>query len=308
MNARASSALRARRMLAILPHLTFGSEIPLAHLADLLGAAPEELAEDIGLLSLCGAVPYTPDALVAAFVEDDGVVRVYQPQPALDRPVRLTASEARALAAALDVAGCGPQDPLRARLSRALESASADPESIVRAAARGGAIETHRTLAAAIATRRTVSIEYWSPSREEPSSRTVHPVELVCDRGSWYLHAWCEIAGAERTFRLDRIRSAVPTGQPSREPSPALLAASSFTPDGLPTAVVRFAAGEDADERDFPGAIFERGSDGTVTATIPYAGTAWLARKVAARLGSAEVLSPSEVREAVAAIARDALA
>lgn len=307
MNARTPSALRARRLLALLPHLSSGAEIPLRHFAEMLGARPEELASDIGLLSMCGAVPYTPDALVSAFVEDDGVVRAYQPQPALDRPVRLTATEAQALAAALDVAGCGPDDVLRTRLAQAIESVSADPETIVRAAAaRGGALHAHRAIATAIAAGETVTLEYWSPSRGEPASRVVHPFELVCDRGSWYLRAWCELAGADRTFRLDRIRAAKATGRPAREPSAAAPAPSSFSPEGLPTAVVRFAPGEDADERDFPGAVFERESDGAVTATIPYAGTGWLARKVAARLGAAEVVSPPEVRRAVAAMARGA--
>ncbi|TLM66370.1 MAG: hypothetical protein FDZ70_10510, partial [Actinobacteria bacterium] len=78
MPARTPAALRARRMLALLPHLLADSELGLTALADALGATPEELAEDITTLSLCGTAPYTPDVMVSAFVEDDGIVHAYQ--------------------------------------------------------------------------------------------------------------------------------------------------------------------------------------------------------------------------------------
>jgi hypothetical protein len=79
--------------------------------------------------------------------------------------------------------------------------------------------------------------------------------------------------------------------------------------DAMPRAVIRFASdGPDLTDREWPGSTFERAGDGTVTASVPFAGTSWIARRVVARLGEAEVLSPPEVRAAVVETARGMLA
>ena len=41
----------------------------------------------------------------------------------------------------------------------------------------------------------------------EPSERVVWPLGLVFWGTKWTLGAWCELRGAFRTFRLDRIES-----------------------------------------------------------------------------------------------------
>jgi len=72
---------------------------------------------------------------------------------------------------------------------------------------------------------------------------------------------------------------------------------------------VRFAtSAPDLTERDWPGATFEPQADGSVLASVPYAGSMWIAGKVAARLGEAELLAPAELRAAVAEAARGLLA
>jgi len=129
-------------------------------------------------------------------------------------------------------------------------------------------------------------------------------------RGAWYLHAFSLDAGAERTYRLDRVSGVEPGGGTFTPPADLPDAADS-APDSalLPRADVLFAHdAPDLTERDWPGATFERRPDGTVRASVPYAGTSWIARKVAARLGAAVVTAPDEVRRAVGAIASDELA
>ena len=139
--------------------------------------------------------------------------------------------------------------------------------------------------------------------------RVVRPYTLYLWRGSWYLLAYCEKNREARTFRVDRISSIASTG--TRFERPADLPASPGPlPDleSLPRATVRFATdGPDLNDRDWPGARFERAGDGSVTAKVPYAGTTWLARKVAARLGEAQVLFPEELRQSVAEAAQKML-
>jgi len=49
------------------------------------------------------------------------------------------------------------------------------------------------------------------------STRTVHPLGLVVKRGTWYLVAGT--AEGPRTFRVDRVVSVEPTGQPAQRPA-----------------------------------------------------------------------------------------
>jgi predicted DNA-binding transcriptional regulator YafY len=104
-----------------------------------------------------------------------------------------------------------------------------------------------------------------------------------------------------RTFRLDRIREAKATGE-LFDPSARTGAETSFAARGLPVARLSFAR-DTFTERDWPGAtVVEADADRTIV-DVPYAGTAWISRQVCSRLGSATVLEPPEVREAVAAAA-----
>jgi proteasome accessory factor C len=56
--------------------------------------------------------------------------------------------------------------------------------------------------------RHKVAIDYYSFGRDGRSTRTVQPWRVFNRSGQWYLNGWCELAGGERLFRVDRIRSA----------------------------------------------------------------------------------------------------
>lgn len=63
------------------------------------------------------------------------------------------------------------------------------------------------TLADAVQNRRPLVLRYRSAA-DEFSERAVHPYDLVAHSGRWYVVALDTSRGAERTFRVDRIRSA----------------------------------------------------------------------------------------------------
>nr|WP_281385863.1 WYL domain-containing protein [Nocardioides luti] len=65
-----------------------------------------------------------------------------------------------------------------------------------------------RRLQGAVDDRRQVRLDYFVPSRDEESQRTVDPRGIVTAHGFTYLDAWCHSAEAPRLFRLDRIRGA----------------------------------------------------------------------------------------------------
>lgn len=312
MAVRIPSANRARRLIALLGRLESGSRTPLAALAAELDTTPAELASDLETLSLCGIAPYTPMELVPVFV-DGGFVEVWGSVPAMRGPVRLSPAEAEALAAALATAGFGAEDPLAARLLAA-SSLAFDAEELartLRTATASHDTATFEVLAAAVAAHETLAIAYQREGADAPGVRTVEPLQLFADRGAWYLSAWCRKAGAYRTFRVDRIRGVERTDETFDAAARSVAAGTptAFSASGLPVARLLFAPDEEFSEREWPAAsVVEERANGAVVAEIPYAGTDWIARHVVARLGGVEVLSPQEVRDAVAALARDELA
>ena len=293
-----SHAARARRLLALMHHLEPDSVTPVAELAAALGVSEQELAADLELLSVCAADRYDPLTNVPLYVED-GLVHVFGKMPGLDRAVSLTPAEARALVAALQAVGRDSSDPLVATLVTASSGVDAtEIESVVRAAVSPDA-GPYAVLASAAARRERVCIEYQGLGDPEPRARTIEPLAMQSERGVWYVHAFCRQAGALRTFRLDRIRTAEPIGK-HFTPHHFDATGAVLPSESLPRAVVAFVPGVAPPEREWPGSrVVPTEGPGTVV-EVPYAGTAWIAREVASYLGDAVVLEPFEVREAVA--------
>lgn len=304
-----SAAEHARRLLALIPFLREQGVTPLSSLASAVGADEATVAEDLTVLSLCGGGERDPGQLIGVFVDGD-TVEVFADLPALERPVRLTPAEARALTAALESIGIDPRSDLLRRLAGHGDRAM-DPEAVARsvraAFAHDGQAAVIAALDVAASNGLVAIIRYASASSGLESSRRVHPLALHLRRDAWYLVAFCETAGEQRTFRVDRITGVSMTREPFVAPSgPAATPLPDL--DALPRATVVFSEdGPDLNDRDWPGAAFESRPDGSVEATVPFAGHAWLARMVVARLGSAHLTAPAQLREAVALEATRAL-
>ncbi len=303
------SATRARRLLALLPHLHKGDRIPLADLAKAVGCTPDEVAADLATLTMCGIPPFTPFDMVDLDIDGDSVT-VYMDPPGLDRPLRLTIAEARAIGAALAVAGYSATSPLRQKLNAICSDSVplGELERTVRAGtATGGAAEVYATLAAAVDDREKLRIAYYTGSTGRVSERIVHPWALVQRLGIWYMVAWCESADQERVFRLDRIRSVEHTGDVFATPGEVHTTVTPNTTT-LDSAEIRFApAAHLPNDRQWPGMSLEPQSDGSTLARVPYQSVSWIARGVVAHLGEAEVIGPDVVRDAVRRLAEDLL-
>ena len=276
----------------------------IADLAREMGTTEAELADDLDTLSMCGVAPYDPGDLTPIYLED-GYVEVWGEIPALKGMVRLAPSEAAALSSALQAAGFSAHDDLVTRLITASASTAFNSDDLartVRSASVGHSATVYETLAQALRGHRVVEIEYTKTGTAEPTTRRVEPVSLYSERGAWYLTGWCRRAGDWRTFRVDRIAAAALLSEsfdPETNGMPARTS-NAFHGDALPSAILRFTADEPFSEREWPGAqVRALGADGSVTVSVPYGGTAWIARQVIARMGEVEVLEPEEVRAAV---------
>lgn len=302
--ARTSDQDRARRLITLLSRFRRDSHIALSELAQEMDVSEERLTDDLEMLSMCGVAPYDPGQLVPIYV-DEGSVHVWGTMPALDRAIRLSLDESRALTAALQAAGLSDDEPLVARLREAASSSlvPGEIESTIRAGMSSHDGDVYRALAHAIGEHHVVTVSYLTACSSAPSSRDVEPHALFAERGAWYLSAWCRRAAAWRVFRLDRIKDAS-VGSESFDPK-----AHGDEPDtqsalpssGLDVAHLAFAPGEVFVERDWPGAsVIETRTDGSVMIGVPLASEEWLARRVVARLGAVEALAPQSLQAAVA--------
>lgn len=298
--AKTTTSDRIRRLIALLGRLHKDARIPLDDLAAQVGATSAELAQDLLTLSFCGVAPYDPYASVPVMVED-GMVVVFGEMPAPLDVVRLSTAEASALASALQAAGFTAEDQLTSKLLAAASAGfnAGDLEHAVRAAIESHSDSTYQALALAADEWQVVRIEHVGSGEENVTVRDIEPVALFTERSAWYVTAWCRKADDWRTFRLDRIRSAQATGEEFRVRE-APKTKGAFDPTQLPVAVLRFGPGEPFVAREWPGGTaVKTESDGSTIAEVPFAGTGWVARHVAARLGAVEVLEPVEMRAAV---------
>ena len=307
-NTKVTTSQRTRRMLALLPYLRVHEPVSLKALAAATGTTAEQVAEDLTLLTYCGVPPFSPYDMVDLMIDGD-TVEVYMAPPALERPVRLSPAETRALAAALETAGHQPDDPLVAKLLASV-SAPLDAQAlmaVVRGGSPTGIRDTYETLAEALEAAAAVEIEYFTASSGRHSTRVVRPYSLQNERGVWYLSAFCTSAGEVRTFKVDRIRSARVTGEHFDRPATTRGAIIPSGPD-LPVATLLLHAGAPfREKRDWPGATFDVRADGDVEVRVPYSSPSWVARRVAAGLGSIEALGPHDIRQAVCETAGAAL-
>jgi len=203
---------RLRRLLVMLPWLMERGEVTVAGAAERFHVSEPHLIHDLEVASLCGLPPYV-DELVDLWIED-GVIHMGVPR-LFTRPLRLTAPEGFALLAAgraaMALPGADPGGPLGRALEKLAATLGADDQpALVVDVERPPLLEMVQR--AALDSER-LAIEYYSAGRGELRSRAVDPQRVFITRGRWYLVADDSLAGPARTFRVDRIESATPTGE-----------------------------------------------------------------------------------------------
>ena len=305
---RETAAARLSRLLALVPWLEQHPGVSISEAAAHFGVQAEELEQDLWLTICCGLPGHGPDQLIdIQFWDEDGSIHVIDAQT-LDRPLRLSPAEAMSLLVGLRLLAQVPGDHDRAALASATAKLEAAAD-VAQGAAYVLEDSLETTLAAltrAISERRPVRLVYAGASRDEVTERVVEPTEIVRHAGRPYLAAWCREAGAQRTFRLDRMRSV----DVLDETVPAL---SGPTADHVS---VTPAEGVEVRVRVWPRSrwLLEAFDAAEVTpegdlreASLVVADPAWLVRLVMAQAGGVEVLAPAEVRAQVRQAALAAL-
>jgi proteasome accessory factor C len=216
------------RLLALVPYLQTRTDVSLGQVAADFGVRPEQIMKDLKVLWMCGLPGLTPDKMIDVdfeAIEDDpeGVVRIDNAD-FLSRPVRLGSSEASALIVALRALREGSPDSSHDVIDRCLvkledATASGQTPPPVEVHLRQSPLAVRNTglLEEAIRSNRQARIDYYVPTRDETTTRTVDPLELLSSEGHDYLDAWCHLASARRLFRLDRMHAVEIVDEPRQE-------------------------------------------------------------------------------------------
>jgi proteasome accessory factor C len=307
---------RLRRLLLLIPYATRHPGASIKDLAQLVQLSEAQLIEELDFLLMVGQPPFAPDDCVDIRVED-GKVYVDLDQ-ALDKPPRLTAFEALALAAAARGMAGGDEGTVSRALAK-IEAAL--PQQLLpiyhellsrfEVAKLPAEAGTAGLLRQAIAQRFEVNLAYFAESRNETSHRPVRPRALRYAHGHWYLSAFCLTRNDDRFFRVDRILEATLTDRTfdplpperrgpdtgaSQEPGepPPPPKDPNFTPARLRLTggpAIRY-----AQERFGAGALETLGDDEAIL-TLAGPADAWTVSFALSFGGAAELLGPPELRE-----------
>jgi len=177
---------RLVRLLNMVPYLQANPRITYEEAALDLGVSVEQLRADLEQLWLCGLPGYGPGDLIDFEMSAETIEVTFS--AGMDHPLRLTSPEATgilvALRALLDVPGMVDPQAARsaiAKIESAAGTALGEREGAAAAVDEQAPIESQAAAAVRAAVRdgRALTIDYYSASHDELSSRTVDPIRVV---------------------------------------------------------------------------------------------------------------------------------
>lgn len=288
-----STEVRVKGLLEMLPWLMRQKQVTVADMAKRFEMNEADLIEDIEMASMCGVPPYTPFELVDMWI-DEGVIHVGA-NKRFEQNLRLTSSEAFGLAL---LAAAARELPNFSR-GRELRSALKKLRRVLKAELVDVDVESSpfiSVLSDACESGARVRIDYWTPARNEVSQRVITARTVFTDRGHWYVSADDDQSGERRTFRIDRIRNAEPTGEVVEVVSEAATVPNWFADAADKIVVVAdVAAGAAWVVETYPCTVLEERADGSFRIEIVANSAHWLGRLLLRAEGDVTVVSPESM-------------
>ncbi|WP_295845594.1 WYL domain-containing protein [uncultured Microbacterium sp.] len=307
---------RAALLLQLVPYLLGKGEVSVAEAAAEFEVAPDQMRAMVERLTVIGLpgeqgywqLPHDLFDIDWDLLDRDDVIAITN-TVGLERSPRLTAREAAALLAGLQLArslpGFGDSELVTGLLSKLARGASTAPAAVI--VAPGPVDGVRDVVDEALRSRVAVSFTYRAPGAE-PISRTVDPIKVHIANGQWYLQGWDHLRQAVRTFHLDRVSDARVTDIPAAhgaDPVPELFAPT----DDEVVARFRFPREVAPLLADYlERAEIDDADDGRAVASLRLADEQSLKRLAARRGGEVELVEPTGARRAAAAWAAAGLA
>jgi predicted DNA-binding transcriptional regulator YafY len=277
--------------------------VPAHELTERFHIPPDELEEHLSLLNL---VNFGGGCYAIYAQLEDGQVRVDKELfgDTFRAPPRLTPLEARAIRLALEFVGpmiaADARTPLD-RVRKKLEETFGEFELTQTPAPHVGEAEEDlvATLTQGIRERRLVELDYLKEGEETTSEHVVEPYSIERRLPYWYVHTWDRTRDGERSFRLDRMRSARLRDE-TFEQRPG------FEPQGLRNAQpVQVWYSPEIARWELERGLATRLDDGSAVKEVAVGGEEWLIGEILSYRGEAVVREPAELRRRIAARAKE---
>ena len=289
---------RTARLLDLVPYINSHQGISLKELAQVFKVTQAQMTNDLTTLWMCGLPGYTPLELMDLDFES-GFVTIHNAET-LSKPRSISFDEGVALVLGLDLLRSTISldrsdlltkiDDLSRRLSDLLNlpsalSASSDVNQDVSAA-----------ILEAIRNRSGLEIVYHSLYRDETSTRTIFPIEIIESDGQRYLSSFCHTTSDFRQFRIDRIQSAKMKTVAQEIPK------ISSQASGYTSTIKVLAPNREIAER------FKQ-SELSVNSEFNFESFSmqWIQRSIMASGGSVSLRAPAEIRKSISVMAQSML-
>ncbi|WP_434969160.1 helix-turn-helix transcriptional regulator [Microbacterium sp. bgisy207] len=306
---------RAALLLQLVPYLISKGEVSVAEAADEFDVTAEQMrtmVRGLTVIGLPGDSGYWQMANELFDIDwdllDERDLIVITNSVGLERAPRLTAREAAALLAGLQLAatipGVGDSQLFAGLLAKLSRGASRTPAAVVVASEPVDAVR--RLVADALGRQVAVSFTYKTPEGS-PTTRTVDPVKVLIAQGQWYLQGWCHLREAMRTFHLDRVSDLSLTDIPITHEQEAVPGWFADAGEDV-IATLEFPASVAPLLGDYLDRATVTTSAGVSTARMRIADEVSLRRLAARRGGEVRVVAPVGAREAARNWAEAALA
>jgi len=307
---------RAALLLQLVPYLLGKGEVSVTEAAAEFEVAPDQMRAMVERLTVIGLpgergywqLPHDLFDIDWDLLDRDDVIAITN-TVGLERSPRLTAREAAALLAGLQLArslpGFGDSELVTELLSKLARGAATAPAAVI--VAPGPVDGVRDVVDEALRSRVAVTFTYHAPGAD-PITRTVDPIKVHIANGQWYLQGWDHLRQAVRTFHLDRVSDACVTDIAAvhgADPVPELFAPT----DDEVVARFRFPRAVAPLLSDYlERAEIEGADDSLAVASLRLADEQSLKRLAARRGGEVELLEPAGARRAAAAWAAAGLA
>ncbi len=207
-----NAALRAIRLLDLVPYIVSHPGISITELAREFSISRDEVLKDLNLLFLCGLPGYTPLELIDISFDEESVV-IRDPQN-LAAPRNLNESEA--LIARIALAALEESAPkssaaypeivaLREKIAKAFSSS-------IPASAITYSLDKERVMLenieGAIKQDLDLEITYNNVTKDSSTRRSITPISIIAEDKRTMVSAYCHSAKALRTFNLSQITEA----------------------------------------------------------------------------------------------------
>ncbi|MCP1387041.1 WYL domain-containing protein [Corynebacterium sp. TA-R-1] len=204
MSEKAERRQRVVRILNLLAYVGKHPNSTVMEMARDLGSDPVQVREDLDVLHLSGVGKHAGEMID---LEHDWTKVTIIDSQGLDKPLRLTPTEANALLLLLE--------SLETMPGLVDSNAAASAADKIRAVTLGGTVGDPRyevsdgtpaIIAQALGEGRQLELTYYSVTSDTTSTRTVSPIDTFHSNGQTYLRALDN--GEVKHFRFDRIRGA----------------------------------------------------------------------------------------------------